>query len=122
MANHAHRQRLELLSVQSVSREAIDLIATLGPLKRSSPHEISPRLVPILKMAALNTRTVSPRMDRWLFGSLAHGAAVGGLRRIGRYAAGHRSLCRAASCLGGRDVGRLYAPVHWPLCPHLRPD
>ena len=59
-------------------------------------------------------------MDRWLFGGLAHGAAVGGLRRIGRHAAGHRSLCRAASRLGGRDVGRFYAPVHWPLCPDLR--
>ena len=61
-------------------------------------------------------------MDRWLFSGFAHGAAVSGLRRIGWHAAGHRSLCSAATCLGGRDVGRLYASLNWPLCPYLRPD
>ena len=73
-------------------------------------------------MAALNASTLSPRMGRWLFCGLAHGAAVGGLRRIGWYAAGHRSLCCATTGLGGRDVGRLYAPFNRPLCPHLRSD
>ena len=73
-------------------------------------------------MAALNASTLSPRMDRWLFGGLAHGAAVGRLRRIGWHAAGHRPLCCATTGLGRRDVGRLYASFNRPLCPHLRPD